>query len=91
MILGKSNYERLDRSPMYLQDDTWRGHIRFYDKRELKTLFLRNGLKLVYHRYYTEHGWNHSKRSFLKRVVTTVIDKCAPIYREGHLGVFEKI
>jgi SAM-dependent methyltransferase len=39
MIMGKSNYERLDRSPMYLQNNTWRGHIRYYDKRELKTLF----------------------------------------------------
>jgi SAM-dependent methyltransferase len=91
LMLGISNYERLDRSPMYLQDDPWRGHIRFYDKKELKTLFHRNGLRLVSHRYYTEHGWNHSKRSFLKKFVTTLVDKCTPIYRQGHFGIFEKI
>ena len=38
LILGRSNYERLERSPMHLQNDTWRGHIRFYDKKELMGL-----------------------------------------------------
>ena len=61
LILGKSNYERLDRSPMYLQNDPWRGHVRFYDKKDLKTLFERRGLKLIYHKYYRELGWEHAK------------------------------
>jgi SAM-dependent methyltransferase len=90
LILGRSNYERLDRSPMYLQNDTWRGHIRFYDKSELITLFKRNGLDLVSHKYYREKGWTHAKQPLLKRIILSVIDKCAPIYREGHFAVFQK-
>jgi len=91
LTMGRSNYERLDRSPMYLQEDTWRGHIRFYDKRELQTLFHRSGLELIYHRYYRELGWNHAKWPLLKKLAITVIDKCAPMYREGHFAVFKKI
>ena len=90
MIMGKSNYERLDRSPMYLQDDLWRGHIRFYDKKELETLFSRNGLKLVHHEYYTEEGWRYSKRPLFKKILITLADWFVPIYREGHFTVFEK-
>jgi 2-polyprenyl-3-methyl-5-hydroxy-6-metoxy-1,4-benzoquinol methylase len=90
LFLGRSNYERLDRSPMYLQNDTWRGHIRFYDKNELITLFERNGLGLVSHKYYREKGWTHAKQSLLKRIILSIIDRCAPIYREGHFAVFEK-
>ena len=91
LIFGRSNYERLDRSPMYLQDDPWRGHCRFYDKKELITLFKRNGLKLHYHRYYRELGWNHAKWPLLKRAIISVVDKCAPIYRESHFAVFKKM
>lgn len=90
LLIGRSNYERLDRSPMYLQNDPWRGHIRFYDKNELTTLFQRSGLKLIYHSYYQEKGWKHSKRPLLKRIIVNIIDKCAPIYREGHFAVFQK-
>ncbi len=90
MLLGRSNYERVDRSPMYLQDDTWRGHIRFYDKRELATLFHRSGLELVYHSYYREKGWTAAKWPLRKRVIVGVIDRLAPIYREGHFAVFQK-
>ena len=90
LILGRSNYERLDRSPMYLQKDRWRGHIRFYDKIELKTLFQRNGLELVFHKYYQEKGWIHAKQPLLKRIIVGIVDKFAPIYREGHFAVFQK-
>jgi hypothetical protein len=75
---------------MYLQDDTWRGHIRFYDKKELITLFERNGLDLVKHKYYREKGWTHAKQPLLKKIILSLIDKCAPVYREGHFAVFEK-
>jgi SAM-dependent methyltransferase len=90
LIFGKSNYERLDRSPMYLQHDNWRGHIRFYDKKELKTLFNRSGFALVLHKYYRELGWSHAKWPFIKRMIITICDKIAPIYREGHFIVFQK-
>lgn len=91
IILGKSNYERLDRSPMYLQNDPWRGHIRFYDKNELKTLFQRNGLQLVQHKYYNERGWDHAKWPLLKKTIIRLVDKVAPIYRESHFAIFQKI
>jgi SAM-dependent methyltransferase len=90
LLLGRSNYERLDRSPMYLQNDSWRGHIRFYDKRELTTLCQRSGLELACHKYYRELGWTHAKWPLLKRAVISVIDWCAPIYRESHFAVFKK-
>jgi SAM-dependent methyltransferase len=82
IISGKSNYERLDRSPMYLQNDPWRGHIRYYDKNELKTLFQRKGLQLIYHKYYRERGWDHAIIAFT--------DKIAPIYGENHFAIFQK-
>jgi SAM-dependent methyltransferase len=91
LLMGRSNYERLDRSPMYLQNDPWRGHIRFFDKRELKTLFCRSGLELIYHKYYRELGWGHAKWPWLKKFVTAMVDKGAPIYREGHFAVFKRI
>ena len=90
LLIGRSNYERLDRSPMYLQNDPWRGHIRFYDKNELKTLFKRSGLNLIYHSYYQELGWTHAKWPLFKRVILNIIDKCAPIYRENHFAIFQK-
>jgi len=90
LIMGKSNYERLDRSPMYLQHDTWRGHIRYYDKRELKTLFHRAGLNLISHKYYRDLGWTHAKWPLIKRMIIMIVDKIAPIYREGHFAVFQK-
>jgi SAM-dependent methyltransferase len=90
LLIGRSNYERLDRSPMYLQNDPWRGHIRFYDKKELTILFRRNDLKLIKHRYYLEKGWAYAKWPFLKRIIINLINKCAPLYREGHFAVFQK-
>lgn len=90
LVMGRSNYERLDRSPMYLQDDNWRGHIRYYDKMELKTLFYRAGLEFLSHKYYRELGWTHAKWSFIKKMVVGIVDKIAPIYREGHFAVFQK-
>ena len=90
LLMGRSNYERLDRSPMYLQNDPWRGHIRFYDKNELTTLFQRSGLRLIYHSYYQEKGWTHAKWPLLKRMIVNIVDQCAPIYREGHFAVFQR-
>ena len=90
LILGRSNYERLDRSPMSLQKDNWRGHIRFYDKNELITLFGGSGLNPVFHKYYRELGWTHAKWPLFKRIIISAVDKCAPIYREGHFAVFQK-
>jgi len=90
LLIGRSNYERLDSSPMYLQNDPWRGHIRFYDKNELTTLFQRSDLKLIYHRYYRDKGWTHAKWPLHKRIIINIIDKCAPIYREGHFAIFQK-
>lgn len=91
LLAGRSNYERLDRSPMYLQNDPWRGHIRFYDKHELTLLFQRNGLKLICHCYYLEKGWRHAKWPLIKRLIIELIDKFIPIYREGHFAVFQKV
>lgn len=91
LVMGRSNYERLDRSPMYLQDDNWRGHIRYYDKKELKTLFHRAGLEFLSHKYYRELGWTHAKWSFIKKLVVGIVDKIVPIYREGHFAVFQKM
>lgn len=90
LILGRSNYERLGKSPMFLQNDPWRGHIRFYDKKELIALFQRSGLELVLHNYYRELGWSHAKMSLLKRMIINIVDKCLPIYNEGHFAVFQK-
>lgn len=93
LIFGRSNYERLERSPMNLQNDEWRGHIRFYDKKELKMLFERYDLKLVHHRYFTERGWDHVLRTFPEKVVYLLkhLSWALPIYREGHFAIFEKI
>ena len=90
LILGRSNYERLDRSPMFLQNDNWRGHIRFYDKKELKTLFKRSGLEYLSHNYYRELGWTHAKWPIIKKLIVEIVDKIAPIYREAHFAVFQK-
>jgi len=90
LLIGRSNYERLDRSPMYLQKDEWRGHIRYFDKKELRTLFQKYGLKIILHRYYDEKGWEHAKWPSHKRLVVNVINRIAPIYREGHFAVFQK-
>ena len=90
LLSGNSNYERIERSPMCLQNDDWRGHIRFYDKKELRYIFGLFGFKLVYHRYYREHGWDHAKWPLIKRAVISLVDKIAPIYREGHFAVLEK-
>lgn len=90
LIAGKSNYERIDRSPMYMKTSQWRGHIRFYDKAELSTLFRRFGLALTRHRYYREKGWDHAKWPFFKRMIVHFVDIFFPIYREGHFAVYQK-
>jgi len=92
ILLGRSNYERLDRSLMYLQDDEWRGHIRFYDKRELETLFGRHGLQLVHHSYYNEQGWGHARKSLVEVGKSLMKSPLAliPRYKRGHFAVFQK-
>ena len=93
LMLGKSNYERLHRSPMYLPRDEWRGHIRFYDKAELLELFGKYALKLVHHRYYTEAGWDHVIRTLGQKLVYQIrkLFWLIPIYREGHFVIFRKV
>ena len=90
ILRGKSNYERLDRSPMYLKMDKWRGHVRFYDKDELKKLFGRSGLILAKHSYYNEKGWRHARWPLIKRLIVQFSDIFCTIYREGHFAVFQK-
>jgi len=90
LLRGRSNYERLERSPMFLKTDKWRGHIRFYDKDELKQLFARFGCILIKHAYYNEKGWHHAKWPLIKRLVVQFSDIFCPIYREGHFAVFQK-
>ena len=93
LLLGRSNYERLDRSPMYLQQDEWRGHIRFYDKRELQTLFSRQQLKMIDHCYCSERGWDHAQRTWPQRLLFGMrkVFLCIPIYRDQHIAVFSKV
>lgn len=92
LLIGRSNYERLDRSPMYLIKDEWRGHIRFYDKRELDTLASRHGLKLILHQYYNEKGWDSTLKDTSQQLVHLFkkLATIVPIYRQGHFAVFQK-
>jgi SAM-dependent methyltransferase len=92
LMVGRSNYERLDRSPMYLVEDEWRGHIRFYDKRELQILGERHGLKMVLHQYYNEKGWSSANKSAAQQLAYWFKELAAliPIYRQGHFAVFRK-
>ena len=92
MLVGLSNYERLDLSPMYQRSNEGRGHVRFYDKRELRTLFARHGLTLVQHRYYNEKGDRHSRKSMLRRAALALKRPfmLVPHYRNGHFAVFRK-
>jgi SAM-dependent methyltransferase len=92
LLFGRTNYERLHRSPMYLPNDEWRGHIRFYDKHELVSLFQKYSLRLTHHRYYTEAGWDHVIRSLPQRFVYQMkkLFWFIPIYREGHFAIFER-
>lgn len=93
LMAGRSNYERLDRSPMYLRQDEWRGHIRFYDRWELRELFSRHNLELVHHEYYTEHGWEYAKQTAKRRLVQSAkkVFGIIPRYRDGHFAVFSKV
>ncbi len=93
LILGRSNYEPFTCSPMNLQDSEWRGHVRFYDKSELKALFLPNGCRLVSHRYYMEYGRKYFQKKISQKCVywTEKVLQSIPMYQEGHLAVFEKL
>lgn len=90
LMLGRSNYERIERSPMCMRGDSWRGHVRFYDKAELEELFGRSGLRLILHRYYTEAGWRRTRQPPLKRLLTGLAVALPPAYRGDHFAVFEK-
>jgi hypothetical protein len=74
---------------MYLQNDPWRGHIRFYDKKELITLFNEQKCKLVRHSYYREDNWNRWNIPIYKKIIRGIAH-LIPIYREGHFAVFQK-
>lgn len=58
LLRGDSNYERLERSPMFLLADEWRGHIRFYSKRELIWLADRYGFDVLDHQYYHDDSFS---------------------------------
>ena len=66
--------------------------MRFYDKRELKTLFARHGLTLVRHLYYNEKGDRYARKSLLRRAALALKwpFMLIPHYRNGHFAVFKK-
>lgn len=93
LLRGRSNYEDLDQSPMYMVESEWRGHTRLFAKDELITLFKRHGLTCVHHKYYYESGQDHHQWSGLRslyaklRKVTGFVFKR---YSMDQIAVFEK-
>jgi len=95
LLRGKSNYERLERSPMFLVEDEWRGHIRFYSKEELAWLAKRYGLKMVDHQYYHDdypesalrsRGFSATFKRLIRRTFGVI-----PWFRGGHIMMFQKM
>ncbi len=93
LLRGRSNYEALDKSPMYFGENQWRGHTRTYAKCELVELAGRHGFSCYSHRYYREPmfwkrrwGWLSGSyyifRSFLGALV--------PRWREDQMALFIK-
>jgi len=94
LLRGRSNYERLERSPMFLAEDEWRGHIRFYSKDELIWLGERYGLEMVDHQYYHDDypmsalkkkGMSSSIKRMIRRIFGIV-----PWFRGGHIMMLRK-
>lgn len=94
LLRGKSNYERLERSPMFLVEDEWRGHIRFYSKEELVWLAGRYGLEMIDHQYYHDDYpesalRNNGISSSVKRLIRRTFG-LVPWFRGGHIMMFQK-
>jgi len=94
LLRGGSNYERLQRSPMFLLEDEWRGHIRFYSREELTWLADRYGFDVVDHLFYHDdypvdalrrQGLKPRLSRWLRRVVGLV-----PWFRGGHIMMLRR-
>ncbi|MDT8375492.1 MAG: class I SAM-dependent methyltransferase [Mariprofundaceae bacterium] len=94
LLKGGSNYERLERSPMFLVEDEWRGHIRFYSKAELEWLGERYGFEVIDHRYYHDDYpisalKNRGVLSSVRRAVRR-LSGVVPWFRGGHIVMYRR-
>ncbi|MFC1542424.1 class I SAM-dependent methyltransferase [Pseudomonadota bacterium] len=94
LLRGRSNHERLERSPMFLVEDEWRGHIRFYSKNELAWLGERYGLEIIDHQYYHDDYpisalRNKGFSSSIKRIIRRLFG-IVPWFRGGHIVMFRR-
>ena len=94
LLRGRSNHERLLRSPMFLVEDEWRGHIRFYSKDELRWLGDRYGFEMVDHQYFHDdypisalknRGFSSRLKRFIRRLFGVV-----PWFRGGQVVMFRR-
>jgi len=94
LLRGESNYERLERSPMFLVEDEWRGHIRFYSKAELIWLAEKYGFSMVHHQYYhDDYPLDVLKNKRLKALLNRFIRRlfgAIPWLRGGHIIMLVK-
>lgn len=94
LLRGRSNYERLERSPMFLVEDEWRGHIRFYSKAELIWLANRYGFSILSHCYYhDDYPLDALLDSGLKPAVRRIIRRVPgiiPWFRGGHIMLLRR-
>jgi len=95
ILKGDSNYERLERSPMFLVEDEWRGHIRFYSKREMTWLASRYGFEVVEHVYYHDDYpisvlRNKNLGAKLSRLIRRFFG-LIPHFRGGHVMLLRKL
>lgn len=94
LLMGGSNYERLERSPMFLHEDEWRGHIRFYSKEEMTWLADRYGFDLVDHLYYhDDYPVDVLRRQGLKPRLSRWIRRAVglvPWFRGGHVMMLRR-
>ena len=94
LLRGESNHERLLRSPMFLREDEWRGHIRLYSKSELQWLAGRYGLEMIEHHYYHD---DYPLHVLSRRGVGVVMQRLlrrafgiVPWFRGGQLAMFRR-
>ncbi len=94
LLKGDSNYERLERSPMFLAENEWRGHIRFYSKREMIWLADRYGFELVEHQYYhDDYPMSVLKHKGLSALANRLIRRVfglIPWFRGGQIMMLKK-
>lgn len=94
LLRGESNYERLERSPMFLAEDEWRGHIRFYSKAEMRWLADRYGFDLIDHCYYhDDYPLSALRHRDAKAVVNRWIRRAfgiVPWFRGGHIMMWRR-